>query len=115
MLCFNSGFSCTNDPVWYVSVEDVAHLHIAALLHPKLESERIFAMAAPFNWTDVVEIMRKLQPENEKIPDPPANEGRNLHLFVGVKKAEEILREFCGRPGWTSLEECFAVGLPTFQ
>jgi hypothetical protein len=101
--------------VWYVSVEDVAQLHVAALLDPELESERIFAMAAPFNWSDVVGIMRKLQPHNSKIPDPPANEGRSLHLFVGVEKAEQILREFCGRPGWTSLEECLAVGLPTYE
>jgi hypothetical protein len=77
--------------VWYVNVEDAAHIHIAALLDPKLESERIFAMAAPFNWTDVVEIMRKLQPDNDKIPDPPANEGRNLHRFVGEKP-----NKFCG-------------------
>jgi hypothetical protein len=101
--------------VWYVDVEDVARLHIAALLDPKLESERIFAMAGPLNWTGVVEIMRKLQPDNKQIPDPPANEGRNLNKFVGVEKAECILREFCGRHGWTSLEDCLAAGLPTFE
>ncbi|KAJ9365721.1 cinnamoyl-CoA reductase [Paecilomyces variotii] len=102
-------------PMWYVSVEDVAYLHIAALLHPDLKLERIFAMAAPFNWTDVVEIIRKLQPDNDKIPDPPADEGRCLHEFLEAGKAEKLLQEFCGRSGWTSLEDCLVVGLPTYD
>lgn len=101
--------------VWYVSVEDTAQLHIAALLHPELKSERIFAMAGPFNWTDVIGVLRKLQPDNDKIPNPPLNEGTSLHEFIGVEKAEQILRDFCGRPGWTSLEDCFAAGLPTYE
>ncbi|KAJ5941770.1 cinnamoyl-CoA reductase [Penicillium verrucosum] len=102
-------------PMWYVSVKDAAYLHIAALLHPDIKSERIFAMAAPFNWTEVVEIIRKIQPDNHKIPGPPADEGRCLHEFVEVSRGKKLLQEFCGQPGWTSLEDCLVAGLPTYE
>lgn len=98
-----------------MSVKDAAYLHIAALLHPDIKSERIFAMAAPFNWTEVVEIIRKIQPDNHKIPSPPADEGRCLHEFVEAGRGEKLLQGFCGQPGWTSLEDCLVAGLPTYE
>ncbi|KAF3386219.1 hypothetical protein F1880_000860 [Penicillium rolfsii] len=101
--------------VWYVNVKDAAYLHFAALLHPDIRSERIFAMAAPFNWTEVVELIRKIQPNNHKILNPPADEGHCLHEFVEPGRGEKLLREFCGQPGWTSLEDCLVAGLPTYE
>lgn len=98
-----------------MSVKDAAYLHIAALLHPDIKSERIFAMAAPFNWTEVVELIRKIQPDNHKIPNPPADEGHCLHEFVEAGRGEKLLQEFCGQPGWTSLEDCLVAGLPTYE
>ncbi len=34
---------------WFVDVQDVARLHVAALINPDVKNERIFAFAYPFN------------------------------------------------------------------
>lgn len=33
---------------WYVDVQDCARLHVACLINPGVQNERIFAFAAPF-------------------------------------------------------------------
>lgn len=63
------------------------------------------------NLTDIISVVRKLQPNNTLIPEPPADDGRDLSEVIPAKEAETILREFCGREGWTSLEESIAQGL----
>jgi nucleoside-diphosphate-sugar epimerase len=35
---------------WFVDVQDVGRLHVAALTNPDVNNERIFAFAEPFNW-----------------------------------------------------------------
>jgi hypothetical protein len=96
---------------YFVDVRDNARLHIAALLDPAVESERIFALAAPFNWADIIGILRKLRPENKLIPDSPDNEGRDLSEIVPRKRAEQLLQTTFGRPGWTSLEDTIASAI----
>ncbi|KIV81050.1 hypothetical protein PV11_08503 [Exophiala sideris] len=96
---------------WYVDVKDDARLHVAALLDPKVESERLFAYAGPFNWTDVVGILHKLRPDNEKIPKAPENEGRDVTDIKPSKRAEQVIKDFFGVPGWTSLEDSLAAGI----
>ncbi|RAH50395.1 aldehyde reductase II [Aspergillus brunneoviolaceus CBS 621.78] len=98
-------------PQWYVNVEDTARLHVVALLSPAVRGERIFAFASEFNWTDVVSILRRLRPDNALIPDPPANEGRDASEILPTRRAEDLLREFYGQPGWMSLEETIAAGI----
>ncbi|PYI23170.1 putative aldehyde reductase [Aspergillus violaceofuscus CBS 115571] len=98
-------------PEWYVNVEDTARLHVIALLSPAVKGERIFAFASEFNWTDVVSILRRLRPDNALIPDPPANEGRDASEILPSRRAEDLLREFYGQPGWISLEETIAAGI----
>ncbi|CAG8019977.1 unnamed protein product [Penicillium olsonii] len=90
-------------PGWYVDVEDVARLHIAALLDPKIQSERIFGTAAKFRWTDVIAIMRRLRPNNADIPDAP-NDYQCPFDYVGAQRAQQILLDFYGS-GWVTLED----------
>ncbi|KAL1846458.1 hypothetical protein Plec18170_009184 [Paecilomyces lecythidis] len=97
-------------PQWFVDVEDTARLHVIALLDPAVKSERLFAFAAPLNWTDVIGILRKLRPYRQ-FPNPPENEGRDLTDIKPSKRAEQLIRDFFGRPGWTSLEESLAKGI----
>ncbi|KAL1885951.1 hypothetical protein Plec18167_001452 [Paecilomyces lecythidis] len=97
-------------PQWFVDVEDTARLHVIALLDPAVKSERLFAFAAPMNWTDVIGILRKLRPYRQ-FPNPPENEGRDLTDIKPSKRAEQLIRDFFGRPGWTSLEESLAKGI----
>ncbi|PLB54020.1 cinnamoyl-CoA reductase [Aspergillus steynii IBT 23096] len=98
-------------PQWYINVEDTARLHVAALLSPEFKNERIFAFAAPFTWTEIIGILRKLRPDNTLIPDAPENEGRDISEVVLAPRAEQLLKDFFGRPGWVSLEQSILEGL----
>jgi len=102
-------------PQWYVNVRDTARLHVAALLDPQVESERLFGFAAPYNWTDVVDILHKLRPENTKIPKAPENEARDLSDIKPSKRAEQLIQSFFGVPGWTSLEDSIAEGIADME
>lgn len=86
-------------------------MHVAALLSPALRFDRIFAFAAPQNWTEIVRILRKLRPDNSLIPPEPKNEGRDLSDVIFSKRAEDILKSFFNRPGWVGLEESINEGI----
>lgn len=92
-------------PQYYVSVTDVARLHVIALLAPAVENQRLFAFAAAFNLTDVIRRFRAMNPENKKIPDPPQNEGHDLTEVVPAPRAEALLKEYFGTTGWVSLQD----------
>ncbi|KAJ5555814.1 NAD-dependent epimerase/dehydratase [Penicillium sp. DV-2018c] len=98
-------------PQYFADVGDIARLHAAALLDPSTVSRRLFGFATPVNVTDIISVVRKLRPESTLIPDPPVDDGRDLSVVLPAKEAERLLREFCGRDGWTSLEESIAQGL----
>ena len=88
-----------------VNVQDNARCHVAALLSSDVNNERLFTFAHPYNWNDILAILRKLYPEQKFMDDIP-NLGRDLSK-VSNGRAEELVRRF-GRPGWTSLEESVA-------
>jgi len=60
-------------------------------------------------------ILHKLRPQNKRIPNAPENEGRDLSDVKPSKRAEQLLRSFFGRPGWTSLEESIAAGVEDLE
>ncbi|KAL5095113.1 hypothetical protein Trisim1_003722 [Trichoderma cf. simile WF8] len=95
---------------YFVDVRDTARLHVAALLDPKIKEERIFAFAQEYNWTDVLDILRKLRP-NRQFPLNPENEGRDYTQVAPRDKAKKILQDFFGQPDWVSLEESLAAGI----
>ncbi|KAJ5153673.1 NAD-dependent epimerase/dehydratase [Penicillium coprophilum] len=98
-------------PQYFCDVIDIARLHAAALLDPNTVSRRLFGFTAPVNLTDMISAIRKLRPDNTLIPDTPVNEGRDLSKILPAKEAENLLREFWGREGWTPLEESIAQGI----
>ncbi|KAL1985643.1 hypothetical protein VTN96DRAFT_7510 [Rasamsonia emersonii] len=102
-------------PQYYVDVRDNARLHVASLLDKNIQSERIFAFAHEFNWTDIIQLFRKLRPHNTRIPEPPANEGRDRSVVKPRKRAEQILRSFFGQEAWTGLEESFEAGIEGWE
>ncbi|KAK0757255.1 hypothetical protein N5P37_009971 [Trichoderma harzianum] len=101
-------------PQYFVDVRDTARLHVAALLDPKIKEERIFAFAQEYNWTDVLNILRKLRP-NRQFPLNPENEGRDYTQVAPRDKAKKILQDFFGQPDWVSLEESLAAGIEDLQ
>jgi len=90
-------------PQWEVDVQDSARLHVAALLHPDVKNERVFAYAFPKNNTNTVKYLKELYPERT-FPDPPENEGENLYKITARDRAEELLR-WTGAGGWTSYKD----------
>ncbi|KAH8811040.1 hypothetical protein F5884DRAFT_830951 [Xylogone sp. PMI_703] len=98
-------------PQWYIDVKDDARLHAIALLDPEVSSERVFACAAPFTWTEVLQVLRSLRPKNDTLPSPPEGEGKVLIKVLPSQRAEQLLQKFYGRKGWTSLEDTLAAGI----
>lgn len=96
---------------WFVDVEDVARLCIVGLLDETAKSERIFAFGEQFSWTDVVNALRELRPNNTKIPAPPANEVRDRTEVLPRIRAKKLLREFYGQPDFISAKESLAKGI----
>ena len=85
-----------------VDVKDTARIHVAALLDPGVESERILAFGYPFNWNDVLAVLRKIHPD-KKFPADIENQPRGLSKLDNSRGAA-LLKAF-GRPGFTGLEE----------
>ena len=85
-----------------VNVKDTARLHVAALLDPDVENERILAFAHPYNWNAILAILRRIYP-NKKFPTDIENEPRDLSKLDNSREAA-LLKAF-GRPGFTGLEE----------
>jgi hypothetical protein len=98
---------------WFIDVEDSARLHVIALLSTEVNSERIFGAAGPFVWSDITAIMKRTEPMNKLIPDPPKNEKASLGEVVPAQRAESLIRAFFGRPGWTTLEDCIKATVKT--
>lgn len=85
-------------------------MHIVGLLHPEVKSERLFAFASAFTWTEFVGILRKLRPGNIEIANPPANELRDLSDIVPARRAEGLVNSFFGQ-SWIGLEESIRAGI----
>ncbi|EOA81219.1 uncharacterized protein SETTUDRAFT_112128 [Exserohilum turcica Et28A] len=95
----------------YVHVRDAACLHVAALIHPHVANERIFAFASPYSFNEFFDIFAKAVPgyqAPEKLPglDYPLAE-------IGPRqRAEALLKEF-GHPGFMGLEETIVDSVQT--
>lgn len=55
-------------PQWYIHPVDDALLHISALIHSDVKTERLFGFAEPWSYNKMMDIWRKLYPERE-FPD----------------------------------------------
>lgn len=95
----------------FVDVEDVARLCVIGLLDGTATSERIFAFGEQCNWTDVVNILRELRPNNTKIPDPPVDQLKDRTDVLPRIRAKKLLREFYGQPDFCPVKESLAKGI----
>ncbi|CAO1603812.1 hypothetical protein XANCAGTX0491_007391 [Xanthoria calcicola] len=89
-------------PQWMVDVQDTARLHVAALIDPDVENQRILAFAHPFNFNDVLACLRNPAP-GKTFPRDVEGLGRDLSQLDN-RPGAELLRKF-GRKGWVGLEE----------
>ena len=90
-------------PQYYVNAKDIARLYAAALLLPGVEGERLLGYAKPFSQTEILDILRKIEP-GKRFPDGPEGEGRDLSV-VDNARSEELVRRLTGGKGWVGLEE----------
>ncbi|KAJ5952970.1 uncharacterized protein N7479_011383 [Penicillium vulpinum] len=96
---------------WFVDVEDTARLHTIALFSPSVRSERLFAAATPLTWKNVIEILKRIQPNNGRLPVAPVQEEPTLGEVVPAARAEKLLRDNFGQSGWTPLEVSLEGGI----
>lgn len=96
---------------WFVDVEDVARLFTISLLDSAVSSERIFAFGESKNWTDIINILRELQPKNSLIPAPSDKEGRDLAQILPRQRAIKLLQTFYGQTEMTSIATSIAKGI----
>lgn len=94
---------------WFVNTEDTALLHLAALTLEEVQNERLLAMAEPFSWKRIVEILGRRFPERSKmvrqVDDAAVDIGH-----VDSSRAAEVLR-LMGRDGFKSLEDSLIQGM----
>jgi nucleoside-diphosphate-sugar epimerase len=91
-------------PQWYIHPVDDALLHISALIHSDVKTERLFGFAEPWSYNKMMDIWRKLYPER-KFPDNIEGMGVD-RMSLPNARAEEVMSWLKG-PGskWDSLEK----------
>jgi nucleoside-diphosphate-sugar epimerase len=88
-------------PQYFINVTDDAKLHIAALIDPACNGERIFGFTAPQSYNHLLAVFRKLEPGKDFGQD--ADIGEDI-TQVPNEEAEELLRKHYGH-GFVGLEE----------
>ena len=91
-----------DDPAWQVDVEDIAKLHLAALIFKDVSNERLFGFAHKFNYNSFLQTFRTLAPERKW---PPDRIGLELpSTSIENKRSVDLLRRF-GATGWVPMFE----------
>ncbi|PVH93439.1 NAD(P)-binding protein [Periconia macrospinosa] len=86
-----------------VNVKDVALLHVAAILDPDTQNERLQAWAQYCTWNDILSIMRKVVPDRKLIDDFP--DMTTLTVTADFSQPLALLKKWGGQDGWISLED----------
>lgn len=86
-------------------MRDTARLHVAGLVLPGVERERIYAWAEPWNFDQVLQILRKQHPQKEFTTTASFQGGWDSSIVAKPReRALELLRRL-GSDDFTSLEE----------
>lgn len=97
---------------YFVDVKDLARLHAIALLDPSVKSERIFGLAAPLIWKEVIDHLRELRPAaSDKLVKNPPGAREGYVDIVAPTRSKELLNSFFGQADWTTLKESLYAGI----
>nr|WPM83322.1 ProsC [Phaeosphaeria sp.] len=88
--------------VYMADTIDDARIHVAAAIDGTVAGERIFVCDSPFNWTLVIQTLRKALPDAQ-LPDPKPNELLDISTIDNALGAD-LLRKWWGQPGYKGLE-----------
>ncbi|KAJ5007293.1 hypothetical protein K4K57_010818 [Colletotrichum sp. SAR 10_99] len=89
-------------PQYFIDVQDDGLLHVAGAVLSDVKGERIFGFAEPFNYDQILGILRKQNPGRKFHENYAA--GEYPFVVKPIGRAEELLRRLKGS-GWTSLED----------
>lgn len=89
--------------VYFVNVQDVGLLHVAGLIHPDVDGERIFAYDGTYTFNDWLGLFRKFAPD-KTFPDDMPGLDRSFSRIEGRDRSEALLKDL-GRSGFVGLEE----------
>ena len=96
------GMLQNSPPQFVINVKDNARLHVAALSMEDVKGERLLALGEPFNYSRLVESLKKIDP-SKSFPPPVKGEGKNLGT-VDMERSLELLKRM-GVENLTSLDE----------
>ena len=96
-------------PQYFIDVQDVARLHVAALVARDMKNERFLGFAEPFNWNTVLEVWRRRFP-GRKFPEDVVYEGSGWDesdVDTPKRKAESMMKSV----GYFGFEVCLERSL----
>jgi nucleoside-diphosphate-sugar epimerase len=79
-------------PQYQCDVDDVAKLHVIALMREDVKNERIIVMKDRFNYNKVIDLIRKLKPD-AKTEEKKDEWNVEDNTTVDVARANELLKE----------------------
>lgn len=92
----------TIPPQHYIDVRDDARLHLAAAIYDDIENERIWGVAGPFNYNDLVDVFARIDPR-WKSAQRDETVLRDLTTY-DLSRSMEFLRRL-GCSDWINLED----------
>ncbi|KAK5690665.1 hypothetical protein LTR17_025902 [Elasticomyces elasticus] len=109
----NARAAAWQPPQYFVDVQDSALLHVAALILPDIQGQRLFAAHSPYNIDSVLQLLRGLYPD-KAIAGDVNDHGVDLTSFTETWKSEDLLKRM-GRTGWTDIETSISRTCEAFQ
>ncbi|GAA5933631.1 uncharacterized protein JCM15063_001366 [Sporobolomyces koalae] len=88
----------------FIPVQDVATLHVAALLLPTVKNRRLIACPYPRSWKEIFSIFKDTYPL-QTLPPLDAKHDEPVQALYDNKDALKTLLEMGQETGWTSLEQ----------
>lgn len=82
-------------------------MHLAALIDPDVENERLFAYAEPYNWKQVVDILKEASP-GPIYPMNVPDQGTDGGVVEAKARMEELLKRNFDVVGFNGLESMLA-------
>ncbi|KAL4731029.1 hypothetical protein ACLX1H_003071 [Fusarium chlamydosporum] len=88
---------------YYVDVQDIALIHVAAILDPEVKDARLQTWGHNAHCNDFLAILRELRPQRKFIPDFP----KAFYLKFSTDQSESIalLKKWAGQDNWKPLRE----------
>ncbi|KAL2266656.1 hypothetical protein VTJ83DRAFT_6008 [Remersonia thermophila] len=98
---------------WYVDVEDVALLHVAAMFDPDIASCRLQAWGCFRDVNDAMAVLERLDGTKvyRRVGDDGVNRGQ---LYTSFTRVSEILRRWKGKGSWKEFEDTVVESIGKF-